>query len=409
MTQTKLSVILYAVFLSVALLLPAVAMPFLNHEARAEWENRNLTKLPELKQALIDPKPTFSQLDDYTNDHIGGSFQVIKFRKNFHYNYLGNTGDKYIARGRNGAMFLTAPFSDKNRKKPFIWWKNLCVQMQTERIQKSYAQQVKESHALLSSRGAKVIYSSVPTKPGLMPENASASTPIDLKQACAEYSTGKKHIDILETLVPEAHFFYPFEAFKDRISDPQFYPTVSYHWSGESGWVFAEEFAKKFGLKLSSKWDHGPCQIQKVRWDIGKLAGVADETIGCDRDFSKLDLTDYSKFEFPIDTYVAAIDDKLSNPVKSIKMVKFDNPNVNTGSSAIIISNSFGRNGAHQLASLFTTTYHFNTNGVSTPKLNKLYLHSDFLEVDYIIVLAGDFHYPKFLKNVRVKDFNPEK
>ena len=408
MTKTKISVILYAALLSAALLLPALAMPFLDHDARRKWENRNLTKLPELKQAIANPKPTFAQLDDYINDHIGGGFQVIKFRKNFHYKYLGNTGDKYITRGKNGAMFLTSSFSDKTRDKPFAWWKSLCVVTQNEKPQKIYARQIKESHDLLSSRGAKVIYSSIPTKPGLMPQNASTSTPNYLRKACTEYSNGEKHLPAIQKRIPQINFFYPFDAFKARVSDPKFYPTASYHWSGESGWVFTEEFAKEFNFQLSSKWDHGPCKQQLVRWDIGRLTGVANETPGCDRDFEKLALNRNLKFEYPIDTNLAAAEAGTNNPVKSIKMVEFKNPTVKTGSTAVILSNSFGRNGADQLASLFSTTYHLNTNGMSAPKLKNLYLHSDFLDVDYVIVIAGDFHYPGYLSNVRVRGFEPD-
>jgi len=409
MIKTKISVILYAVLLSAALMLPAFAIPHLelDHKAREKWEKRKLTEFPVLKDAVKEPKATFAQLDDYVDDHIGGSFQIIKFRKYVHYNYLKSTGDKYITRGPTGAMFLTAPFQDPTRNKPFAWWENLCVSLQTDKQHRSYAVRIKESYKLLSSRGAKVIYSSVPTKPGLIPLEGSAATPGRLKQACSEFSSGKKHIDAIENLVPKANFFYPFDAFKARISDPKFYPNTSYHWSGESGWVFAEEFAKKYKLKLSPKWDYGPCESKLVRWDIGRLTGVAEETPGCDRNFETLELNRDPRFEFPVKPYVAEIDDKLPNPIKHIRMVKFDNPHIKSQKTAVILSNSFGRNGADQLASLFKTTYHLSTNGVNVPKLDKLYVHSDFLDVDYIIVVAGDFHYPQYLNNVRVKGFEP--
>jgi len=407
MTKTKIPVIIYAVLLSFALMVPALAIPHLelDHKAREKWERRKLTKAPKLKNALTDPKSTFAQLDEYTNDHIGGSFQIIKFRKNFHYSYLGNTGDKYITRHRDGAMFLTAPFADKTRNKPFAWWRTLCVQLQTDKIQRQYATRLEESYRLLSSRGAKVIYSSVPTKPGLIPEQASKSTPSELVQACKEFSTSEKHLEAVNKYIPEATFFYPYDAFKARVSDPNFFPNAGYHWSGESGWVFAEEFAKTFRLKLSRKWDHGPCEPKMVHWDIGRLIGVSEETPGCDRSFEKLGLKKDIAYKYPVEPFVPEIDNLLPNPVKSLPMIKFDNPYNKSGKTAVILSNSFGRNGADQLASLFTTTYHMSTNGVNVPKLNKLYLHSDFLEVDYIIVVAGDFHYPQYLNNVRVKGF----
>ncbi len=408
MSQTRISTIIYASLLSAALLVPALAIKYVNPEPREKWERRKLTPLPDLSQALKSPKKTFTQLDDFTNDHIGGGFQIIKFRKNFHYKYFGNTGDKYITRHPGGAMFLTAPFTRQERDNPFSWWNALCVKLQTEKGQREYINRAKESHRLLESRGARVIYSSVPTKPGLVPSLASSSTPKELKAACAKFSTGEKHIDAIKSKMPAADFFYPFEAFKTRMSDPKFYPNKSYHWSGESGWVFAEEFAKEFGLKLSPKWDYGPCVPTMVRWDIGRLMGVAEETEGCDRDFEKLGLQKDPKYQYPVPPFVPEIDGTLKNPIKNIGMVKFDNPHVKTGETAIILSNSFGRNGADQLASLFSTTYHLSTNGVSVPKLNKLYLHSDFLEVDYIIVVAGDFHYPQYFNNVRVKGFEAE-
>jgi len=304
---------------------------------------------------------------------------------------------------------INAPFSDKTRERPFSWWTSLCVSLQIEKRQAAYAERVRDSKKLLSSRGAKVIFSSVPTKPGIMPQNAALSTPKDIKKACEELSAKENHITKIASLVPEANFFYPFEAFKSRATDPKFFPNPAYHWAGESGWVFAEEFAKTFDLKLSPAWDFGPCEDKLVRWDIGRLTGVSAETPGCNRNFDKLELSIDEGFKYSVGAHGDADDNTKTSAPKKIKMTKFENPHVKTGTKAVVLSNSFGRNAAEQLASIFTTTYHFNTNGVSVPKLNSLYLHSDFLEVDYIILVAGDFHYPKFLNNARVKDFNPEK
>jgi len=393
MIKTSKSAIIYIIILSAALLGPAIAIPYLDHDARAKWENRTLTERPELKQAITQPKETFSQLDDYVNDHIGGGFQAIRGRRKAYFDYLGQTNDIYIVGDNKGAMFLTSPFQQKDRNSPFQWWDNICVKLQKAGFQKRYLERVAKSKKMITSRGAEVIYTSVPSTPVLIPEQFPKSAPQYLQAECAKVTAENNHIVEMRKQDPDTKFFYPLGVFKEKAQDPYFYPNAAYHWQGESTWVFMEEFAKTYGYKLPSVWPKEPCKVSQVKWDLGKLIGVGDMTTGCDRDLSKLGIVIDEKFNYPLDENPQRKNQKKT----SIRVVKMSNPHAPNNKTAIIFSNSFGPAVRQQYAALFKTTYHLRSGIINTPDMKLLLRESDILDVDLAIVAIADFHYPNFL------------
>ncbi len=388
MVKANKLVLLYIVVLSAVLLLPALTMPFIDHQAREKWENRKLTTRPDLTQVIKAPKETFTQVDDFVNDHLGGGFQVIKARRKFYFESFGATNDIYIVGNNKGAYFLTAPFQQRDRNLPFSWWNNICVNAQNPNYQKSYLERFGKSEGFLSRYGAEVVYGMVPSKAVLLQDQLPKSTPEKTLEACKDFSATNNVAKSLTETNPDLNIFYPYSAFKERVSDPLFYPNTAYHWQGESTWVFTEELAKKYNLEVSSKWDKGPCEVSDVKWDIGGLIGVGKETTGCDRDLEGLGIEIDEKFMYPL---------KDGASKKAVRVVKMTNPYVSNDKSAIVFSNSFGPAVRQQIASHFKTTYHLRGGIINSPNMKALLNESDILDVDFIIVTVADFHYPGFL------------
>ena len=393
MKSAKLTAIIYAVILSVLLLLPTLTIRYVDHEARGVWENRKLTEFPDKSRLMSEPKAVFSQFDDYLNDHIGGSFQAIKFRRKFYFDVFNSTGDTYIVGKNDGALFLTAPFRQKDRTSHFQWWNNLCFKLQRGGFQKNYLKRVNASKENIGRYGAQVIYTSIPSTPVLIPDEFPMSAPKRLKDSCAKVTPQNNHIVKMSAMAPDVEFFYPLGVFQEKAKDPYFYPNSAYHWQGESTWVFIEEFAKEFDFALPKSWPAGPCEYRNVKWDIGKLVGVGTEVMGCDRDLSELEIQVNERFDYPLnDEYVAA------NPrKKTIRVVKMENPHAPNDKTAIIFTNSFGPAVRQQYASLFKTTYHVRPGIINTRDIRILLKESDILDVDVITIAIADFHYPNFL------------
>jgi hypothetical protein len=301
---------------------------------------------------------------------------------------FGATNDIYIQGNGQGAYFLTSPFQQKDRQLPFSWWNNICVNAQNPNYQKSYLERFAKSEEYLSRFGAKVVYGMVPSKAVLLQEQLPKSTPQKLVDACKAFTETNNVAKSLIEENPDLNIFYPYSAFKERVSDPLFYPNTAYHWQGESTWIFTEELAQKYELEKSPKWDSGPCKIADVKWDIGGLIGVGQETTGCNRDLKALDIEIDERFMYPLNNEA----DK-----DAVRVVKMSNPHLSNGKSAIVFSNSFGPAVRQQIASHFETTYHLRGGIINSPNMKALLSQSDILDVDFIIVTVADFHYPGFL------------
>ena len=388
MKSAKLSAIIYAVVLSLLLLIPTLMIRYVDHDARKDWENRNLSERPTITELRENPKQGFKDFDDYLNDHIGGSFQAIKFRRKFYFDHFGATGDTYIVGNDRDAYFLTSPFQSSGRENPFSWWNDLCITSQNKKHQDTYLKRFVRSEKYLSQRGATVVYGMVPTKPVLLQDQLPRSTPEEIKLACQSISKNNNLAIALTKTDPNLNIFYPYQAFKDRIDDPLFYPNAAYHWQGESTWIFTEEFAKTYSLDVPLEWDPGPCAPKDVKWDIGALIGVGQETAGCDRDLKRLGIVVDEQFPYLL---------KPEASKESVTVVKMTNPNATNDQTAIVFSNSFGPAVREQIASHFKTTYHLRGGIITGPDMRSLLEDSNILEADFIVVTIADFHYRGFL------------
>jgi len=176
MVTAKKSAIIYTVLLSLALLVPSLMIFTTDHKARSSWELRRLDTLPSISDMADDPKAGFKQFDGWMNDHVGFSFQAIRFRKRFLYKHLGVTGDKYIVRNKDGDLFLTSRFNDNKREMPFSWFDGNCRKSVTRHYTALYVKSLSASNKVLSRFGAKTIFTAVPTKSVLLTDKFPAST-----------------------------------------------------------------------------------------------------------------------------------------------------------------------------------------------------------------------------------------
>ena len=386
--KTNKYVVIYAGALALFLLIPIFLMPGTDSSVREWWERRKLTEAPELSEFMVHPKAAFSQFDEFISDNLGGSFEIIQARRKFYYNVLGVTGDKYIVRDSSGAVFLTSTFMAEDRNTPFSWWRRLCEKFQMPDYQAAYVKRLKNSAGVLGRLGAKVVFTSVPTKAVLIPDRLPISTPEDLVENCRLISGDDNHIRTMQASNPGLNLFYPIQDFKERMNDPYFFPDVAYHWSGESSWVFVEAFAKQYGLRLPEVWPTGPCINQNVKWDIGRLMVISTETAGCDRSEEVLELVTDERFDYPLNAGAAK---------KSVRVAKLTNPHAENDLTAVMFSNSFGPIVRSKFAAQFRTTYHLNGNRINPENMQLLLGESEILDADYAVVIVADFHYPRFL------------
>ncbi len=393
MIKTKKSAILYSVLLSAALLVPTALVLVTNHNARSSWEGRALDKLPTISEVVKNPKAGFKQFDGFMNDHVGLGLQAIKLRRKMNFKALGVTGDKYIVSNSEGAYFLTAPFMQVERGSPFQWFGHNCNALVTDKITNQYRIFTTKSEAVLSKFGAKVIFTAVPTKSVLLADNLPKSTPQSIVESCKKIDAQNNGMMKVSRKLPDFNFYYPYDLFKARTKeDPKFFPNTAYHWAGESNWAFIEDFAKKENLSLSQVWPKGPCIPKKVRWDLGKLIGVETLTDGCNRDVRELRLEKNSRYGYPLNP---------ESKFETVNLFALTNPYSANDKNAVLISNSFGPLVREQFASLFKTTYHVNLNALNDRDLKLLLHESDIMDVDYVVVIVADFHYPNFLGPIK--------
>ena len=393
MVTAKKSAIIYMVLLSLALLVPSLMIFTTDHQARSAWELRKLDTLPTVSEMADNPKAGFKKFDGWMNDHVGFGFQAIRFRKRFLFKSLGVTGDKYIVSNSDGDLFLTGRFNDKTRKYPYAWFRHNCINFFIPAWEEQYISSVLRVTPALEKFGAEVIYTAVPTKSVLLAEKLPRSTPKEISDGCKTVNAHNNGMMRVAKKLPHHNFYYPFDFFKERVyDDPLFFPNTAYHWAGESNWAFVEDFATTYGLSLPKTWPKGPCVPHKVRWDIGNLMGVDKVVDGCNRDKRELRLNLYERYNYPLN---------VESETDHVKVFALTNPYALNDKSAVLISNSFGPLVREQIAGLFNTTYHVNLNRTNRRNMQLLLEQSDIMNVDYVIVIAADFHYPDILDSIK--------
>jgi len=113
---------------------------------------------------------------------------------------------------------------------------------------------------------------------------------------------------------------------------------------------------------------------------------------GCDRDRRELRLNVFNSYNYPLNEGAS---------INSVPLFALTNPYASNDKKAVLVSNSFGPLVREQFASLFTTTYHLNLNPLSEKQVELLLHESDILDVDYIVIVIADFHYPTFIERIK--------
>ena len=390
MVRTNIVVIILSVLAALVLAAPLLASPWTDTESRSRWENSATAKLPPIEQFVFAPKAAFQQLEEVVEDYQFGGEQIIRLRRTVYFDYLGVTGDPYIVKNDDGAVFLTAPFYSKNRDGAFAWWRRNCFSSITKPQLDITEDALSRAQDLFSARGAKVVFVVVPSKSAVLSDSLPPSTPQFIKDKCSKLSGDVNWVSFLDDRTDSAfETFYPFDEFRAQAArSALFYPHTSYHWQGESTWVLVNDLADHLGLSLPPEFPQ-TCTPMDVHWDIGRLLGVRIKTEGCDRAVSDAYTFETLQRELQVAGKATTV------PLHVTRLKGHDDL-----PTALIYGNSFVPPARAALGHMFRETTFIDQNVVNPPTVEALLGNGDLLDVDYVIVLGADFHYPSVLNKV---------
>ena len=375
------------VSLSAFLLLPIALIPWVNTDKRETWERRPLATAPDPQAFMDDPKQYFQGIQAYFSDHIWGGLETIRTRRRIHYYVLGETGDRYVARSPDGGLFLIAPMISATRDRPYQEWKQLCLKLQNPANRPGLVAALRKAEMLLGSSGAEVIFANVPTTSVISADRPPRSAPDHLVKRCSRLQARRNHIAHIEESNGDLQLFYPLGLFRSKMTDPLFYPKLSYHWAGESTWVYAYAFARKFGFAVPRDWPESECHMRKTEWDFGRVLGLGNTTWSCNR-----------KLTGPLVGRAARTDTITTEEGDfEVSMFEYLNPAAVNPVKVLMLSNSFGAGIAKPYSRLFQSLVHINLNRAPRGKIGDIWPNSELLQVDYVIVLSPDVHFFKLL------------
>lgn len=389
MVRTNPVVAFTAILIAIFLSLPLALSFMTDHEDRARWEQGAISKFPPLLDYILRPEDAFDKLEAAVDDYQFGGLQIIRSRRSVLFDYLDTTGDKYVVKNKSGAVFLTAPFRSRERNNAFWWWRRNCILSRTDPGLSKIENSLRLAQRVLSSRGAEVVFAVAPSKSVALKDSLPRSTPSDIRSACQATSSENNWVGLLNERTDEFKMFYPFNEFYDRSNrDSSFFPNTAYHWEGESTWTFVESLTKELGILLNADFPK-ECKPREVPWDIGRVLGVRTTTPGCTRQVSEAYSWRRSKF--------------------AVRLPNGNRPDLAIWTSSLagneqqptllLISNSFGPPVRVAFAHAFSKVYHINQNDLRADQIHALLEQTDILDVDYVISIGADFHYPGVLEN----------
>ncbi len=333
------------------LLSPSVSgLFFTDHDARSKWEKRTLTDLPPI-QDVVHPKIFFSRFNSFLNDHMGFSLFANRFYRKLLLNLFKDTPASRITIGKDGFIFM----NDHRSGQKYGVFNTLCRQGRAEKPKQRYMEALLSFIDSLTSRGYRVTIAAPVSKPVLYPEKLPNSVPGNLVADCLEFSRHKNAIhEIMETMQGKnVLVFYPYELFAKHKYEPYFYPKQNFHWSGKSTHLFAATLLSKLGIQMDENFSSQASLIESFS-DTSNILGFK----------YPIRVWEYNYDEYGItsdNTYLAKLLEGYYETAVDFSCYRTKFPI--TKRRLLILSDSFGKYIAKDLAPAYKETFHTTSCG----------------------------------------------
>lgn len=262
----RLLVIAFALLLAI----PAGGLFFADDRERSRWENRPLAQLPApLGPARGDD--LFAGLDLYLADHFGFALQLNSLHRRLLFYVFRDSPSQALTVGRDGFVFVT---SGGMVPAPFSNLESLCIQGQDPNVAKRAIRTWTQFLDHYRAMGIRAALAIIPPKPVIYPEMLPISVPRRYRQACSRYSSATSVAGALLSWARSSDHLviYPFEEFRARRYEGNFYPRENFHYQGESAHTAGREILKRLGISVNPEYERGTTGTT-VTTDIWNLVG----------------------------------------------------------------------------------------------------------------------------------------
>ncbi len=360
---------------SVLLATPAVVGLFYDAEMRSSFERRTLSEFPASAETE-SLRAYFTQLDAYLNDHFGFAVEMNQLFRKIRYYVFQDDPTPNTTKGKDGFVFLNS----HHRGQRYGAFMHSCQgnKDRAEERAASWSKTIKWHE----NRGYNVVLAVAPSKPVLYPDKLPHTVPQTIRAACAKY----RHVEnqmrqLQESAAAEGwKLYYPFEQMYSLRNDETYYPKENFHWRGKSTHLFAKGLFQVLGIEVPPDHSAKPYLRQVPADMVGSLGFKRTITI-----------TDYNYDSYGIREFHNR--PKLVNKYyeRARDFHKITSKNPLSQRTALLLSNSFGRNLAKHLAPGYARVIHVNTNHLQQEERKRFFTEFvDQIAPDDIIFVVHD-------------------
>jgi hypothetical protein len=281
--------------------------------------------------------------------------------------------------GEDGFLFLNAsPGAPANRN-----FEVLCQDGVREDLRDTRLAELRRLQAAYARRGYELAIGLAPTKPVVYPERLGPRVPRELREACLAYRDSDPLLAWLDRESRRsglAPVHYPLSDYLAQRNRPLFYPRNNFHWNGASSHLFARSLLERLGFTLDPAYGADPEQVT-VTGDM-RVLGFRRE----------IQAWEYPDDHFGVSRQSGGAVDRLSAYYQRANDFSvFTTQRPMSEERVLILSNSFGRRAARDLAPGFSTLFHVNITFLQDHEYPRFFTEFiDSLDVDRVIFIVHD-------------------
>jgi hypothetical protein len=363
----------FLLILAFLLLLPIVTIPSQDETQLTKFHNRTLSPWPSLAAAASDPTGYFKMISQSLADRVNPIIAASSLQGQILLYVLHTPPQKRVTLGPRGHIFLNSA-SDERVNELFY---AECIDAHSELMIASLQRSIPIFMERAKMLQASIHFVITPTTSTLYADSLPDSVPRIFREACLKILKSGSPLEHLSHL----NVIYPFAEMKSARGDDAFYPIANFHPTGSSVQLVREaylKFTNRNGVvtdeALQPTYEpseilssYGIAKVYK-RYVIQNAGLVEDEKINTALDRN--------------------LRDSFSNPPLTRVFV---NSSGSSKGTALMLSDSFGREGSRAFAAAFKRLIWINRAGMKDGKIGQVIDEVVRLErVDSIILLFNE-------------------
>ncbi|EAQ97355.1 hypothetical protein [Congregibacter litoralis] len=355
-------------------LLPSLGGFFADHQARQNWEKRELADFPDVKGAE-SAKAFFTGLEAFIDDHVGFAMSLNKFYRMLQFYLFKDSPIANVDIGDDGFVFFNA----HSATRPYAALRKLCL---PKMPQVRASETAMEGFAATVRRyGANTSYAIVPSKPLLYPDELPRTVPAPVRRACLSLDPLDSVGGQLRTRSAGKGYrvHFPIEALLALRDQPAFYPPGNFHSASMINHEFAGRLLRTLGIEPGDAYGQGA--------SLGVISADM-RSMGFTRRVEAW-IYPYASYGVRVARGEPAWVKRFYSRARDFGQYRAANPA--SPRSALLLSNSFGAFVAPHLAPGFKTLTHINLNALQRQEADA-FLKEVMMRVkpDEVIVLVHD-------------------